>query len=45
MKLGSIIIIMCSGIKIAVVIYRVHVYNMILVSGHNAYYVYIVVSI
>ena len=40
MKLGGIVInIMCSGIKIAVVIYRVHVYNMILVSGHDAYYV------
>ena len=37
-KLGGIIIIMYNGIKIAVVIYSVHVYNMILVSGHELLY-------
>ena len=35
---------MYNGIKIAVVIYSAHVYNMILVSGHNAYYNMILVS-
>ena len=29
---------MYNGIKIAVVIYSVHVYNMILVSGHELLY-------
>ena len=36
---------MYNGIKIAVVIYSVYVYNMILVSGHELVYVFGCVSI
>ena len=35
---------MYNGIKIAVVIYSVHVYNMILVSGHELLYMVYVFS-